>query len=685
MAAAIFTLLLVPVPSSLASCSLKITKAAPCLANGAYGLPAIGATYGIRVTFNVTGTPSKPFSVRFTIANVTNTYSNLSLKAGNGYYFYDTAVMSLDDAIPWSVTLDPDHVSGNTNPNTTVSGTFTPKPPATMVEAYSPATMQGSEARQISFQTGSGTISNLLVLFGAPSSHGAQEVLSSTGPSGGVPLLTPPYNLPIYQVLLTNVPAGTFSFNDSFSVKLSRLRVNPGLLRKITWDSLGTVTADVAQWIAADAVNESTDSRITAFVQQSLPADYQTTLSPYDAARILHKAVMKAMTYQEPPPYSDAAGSLQAGVADCGGYAAALTSCLRNIGIPARRIAGFWKGFGQQHVMVEFYLPGAGWLVADPDEGNAVDPTGTYAYFFGSNLATDSFICTDVGDSHQLTFNNLNAQNLQVPSLYYWSNSNLPILSNTFFSYLQPGVTSEYTVLLKPTSTGAGIPQGTGWGLLTMSNTGALTLTGHLADGESFSTSGAMGGNAGDQFLVSTPLTYAAASTPGTPGSLSGAFNFVSTTGPYQSMATGEIGGTLTWKKPQESSGAYPAAFQTSLQIYGSTYLPPATGRTVLPGFTRGAMQLSDGGTLSTSTGGQLVKNVTLNAANALKVTKVGKDKLKVTITPSTGVFNGTFEYPVAGGKPILTNFSGVLFQDQVNGGGYFLGPQGGGAVDLER
>jgi len=73
-----------------------------------------------------------------------------------------------------------------------------------------------------------------------------------------------------------------------------------------------------------------------------------------------------------------------------------------------------------------------------------------------------------------------------------------------------------------------------------------------------------------------------------------------------------------------------------------------------------------------------------LSAANVLKVTNSGKDKLKLTITPSTGVFNGTFQYPVAGGKTVLTTFTGVLFQDQVNGGGFFLGPNGSGAIDLE-
>ncbi|HEX4086955.1 MAG TPA: transglutaminase-like domain-containing protein [Chthoniobacteraceae bacterium] len=663
--------------SARASCVLKITKVAPCLSNGTPGLPEIGTPYGVRVTFNVSGTPAKPFAIEFTIANVTHTFSGYSLKPGNGYFTYCLVDIPLDDSIPYSVTLDPAKVTGNTNPNTTVSGTFSPKPPKTAIQTYSPVTKYGSVARTIVFAPGA-TLTNLYALLGVPTTHGAQQVLTTTAPLNSQTVTTAPYSLPVYQVLQSNIPAGTYSFSNSFTVTLSKMRVNPTLLRKITWAALGSMTPDYTQWLAPDAINESTDSAITNFVAQTLPSGYQATMTPYDAARTLHRAVMRALTYVEPPPYDDAVSSLNVGQGDCGCYAAILVASLRSIGIPARRISGFWQGFSQSHVRVEFYLPGAGWIDADPTLGNGLDPTGTYAYFFGSVNDSDQFVAVDDCDSHQMTDFDIDAQDLQTPSIWYWSNSSLTIESNTFFSYLQPGPTGGYTVLLHPAVSGAGIPQGTGYGLLTMSSTGGIILAGQLPDGESFSTTGAIGGSGGDQFSFDTPLAYS-----GGQGALSGTLNFVTTTGPFETTGSGDFSGTVAWSKPEQTGGNYPASFQTTLNAAGSLYTPPAAGGSVLPNFTKGTLTLTGSSALAATGSVTLVKNVTLTAKNTIKVTNPGKDKLKLTITPSTGVFKGTFLDSPPGAKPLVTTFTGVLFQQETNGGGFFLGSQGAGSVTL--
>ena len=640
--------------------------------------PEIGTPYGVRVTFDVKGTPAKPFGIRFTIANVTHTFNNISVKAGNGYWEYCLASLCLDDTIPYSVTLDPDNVSGNTNPNTTATGSFTPKPPATMVQTYSPTTMNGAVSRTIVFAPGA-TLSNLYALLGDPTSHGAQVVLTSTASAGSQTVITPPYSLPVFQVLESNVPTGPFTFSNTFSVTLSKMRVNPTLLRKITWASLSSMTSEYTQWLAADPINESTNSSIVSFVAQALPSNYQTTMTPYDAARTLHKAVMRALTYVEPPPYDDAVNSLAAGEGDCGSYAAILTASLRSIGIPARRISGFWQGFSQSHVRVEFYLPGAGWMVADPTLGNGIDPTGTYAYYFGSVSDSDKYVAVDVGDYHEMPDFSIDANDLQVPNVWYWSGSTLTIQSNTTFSYLDPAATAEYTMLLEPTDASAEIPQGTGYALLTMSSTGGIIMSGQLADGESFSTTGAIGGDGGDQFILDTPLSYAGASQ----GLLSGTLNFVTTTGPFETTGTGDLAGTIAWTKPQQTSGNFPAAFGTNLNAVGSLYTPPGAGVGVLPGFTTGTLELSGTGALTASDSTALVKKVKLTAANSFTVTNPAKDKLKVTVTPSTGVFKGTFMDSPPGSAAVLTDFTGVLFQQEENGGGFFVGPKDSGAVIL--
>jgi hypothetical protein len=418
-----------------AACDLQIVSAGPCLANGTSGTPSVGDAYGLKITVNVKGTPTQPFRIEWTIANVTNYFNNINLGPGNGYWWYFVWWVNLDDPIPWSVTLDPDGVSGDTNLlNNTASGTFTPIPPTTMVGLYSPRMMHGSETSILNFQPGSGTLGNLWVLFGVPTSHGAQQAISVTAPTNAQSIVTAPYGLPLFEIARTNMPAATFQDSNTFVVQLSNMRVNPTLLRTVAWSNMNSLTTNWTQWLAPDPTCESTNSAITNFVQQSLPANYQATLTPYDTARTLHRAVMKKLTYESPPPSGDAVGVLEDGLADCGGFSALLTACLRSVGIPARPICGFWQGTSQWHVRVEFHLPGVEWLVADPTFGNGSDPTGTYAYEFGYVPDANEYLAMDVGEQHLLLNNDFGG--IQVPN--WWWTGGATFNSYTAISYLQP-------------------------------------------------------------------------------------------------------------------------------------------------------------------------------------------------------------------------------------------------------
>ncbi len=44
----------------------------------------------------------------------------------------------------------------------------------------------------------------LYVVFGVPTTHGAQTVLSVDGPADAELIVTPPYNLPIFQTIFSN-------------------------------------------------------------------------------------------------------------------------------------------------------------------------------------------------------------------------------------------------------------------------------------------------------------------------------------------------------------------------------------------------------------------------------------------------------------------------------------------------
>ena len=62
-------------------------------------------------------------------------------------------------------------------------------------------------------------------------------------------------------------------------------------------------------------------------------------------------------------------------------------------------ISGFWQGVSYWHCRVEFHLPGVEWVLADPTEGNAADPTGPYAYYFGDVPDANLCLAVDVGDA----------------------------------------------------------------------------------------------------------------------------------------------------------------------------------------------------------------------------------------------------------------------------------------------
>jgi transglutaminase-like putative cysteine protease len=385
-----------------AACDIQIVSAGPCLADGTYGIPNVGDDYGLKIIFNVIGTPTQPFGITWTIANVSYTSDNSVTGPGYGKNPYIIRSLYLDDLIPWSITIDPNGVSGNTNSFTSTNGSFTPIPPSSVVNLYAPRLVDGSEVCTLSNLPGSGAISYLVDVFGYPTSHGAQSVISVNLPTNSQYLVTAPSGAPVIAIMRTNIPVGGV-FQDTIScvAQVNNVRVNPSILRTVTWSNMDMLTTNWTQWLTPDPVCESTDPAIVNFVQQSLPANYQTVLTPYDTARDLHKAVMKALTYNATPPYSDAVGVLETGQAECSGFSALLTACLRNVGIPARPISGDFEGVGYQgHVMVEFHLPGTEWLISDVTGGNGADPTGTYAYYFGYIPYANTFLAMDVGDAH---------------------------------------------------------------------------------------------------------------------------------------------------------------------------------------------------------------------------------------------------------------------------------------------
>lgn len=210
------------------------------------------------------------------------------------------------------------------------------------------------------------------------------------------------------------------------------------------------------------------------------------------------------------------------------------------------------------------------------------------------------------------------------------------------------GVAGAYTVLFNPTSAGAGIPQGHGFGVAKVSASGVVTITASLADGSKLAGSG--GVNSAHIWPLYHSLYKGG-------GFLAGAVTFASDPG------TSDFAGTLDWQKPATTGALHPGAFATQLDFIGSKYVAPPKGQRVLD-FAAGA----DNARLLTLGTAPLDELVTLDAANKFIVPS-DPSKLKLKLTAPTGIFLGSY---VNGGATL--KIGGVIFQEQNIGGGMVTG-----------
>jgi transglutaminase-like putative cysteine protease len=420
---------------ALAQCDLKVTSAYTSDTNGNPYKPQVGDTYRVTFHWTVTGTPRSSYDITFTEANQKYVWTGLPASPGT-YWGYVGWQLPLDSAIPFTITLDSGHVTGNTDTKGAVyKGSFTPVPPKTAIEYYAPQQHTGSETFSVTWNDGSGTITNGFTLMGVPTTDSFQQVVSSSGPTGATQVTTQPTGDPVWQTSFTNFTpvAGHDAWNctQNFVVTDSNMRANPALLRKATWAQLAALPADKQVWLQPDQLVQSNDASVIAFVNKVLPANYKTKMTPYDAARALFLAVVKNTTYKEPPDTDGSAlSTLQTRVADCLGFSTLHAACLRYIGIPSRTCCGWWTGTNQWHCTNEFYLPGCGWVGADGSQDKVWwDPTGKYSYMFGSDTYRNGFCEVSRGTDHHTA--NFAVTELQVGWFYYWGNATYSGYSDT--------------------------------------------------------------------------------------------------------------------------------------------------------------------------------------------------------------------------------------------------------------
>jgi hypothetical protein len=231
----------------------------------------------------------------------------------------------------------------------------------------------------------------------------------------------------------------------------------------------------------------------------------------------------------------------------------------------------------------------------------------------------------------------------------------------------QPTDTPVALTFRLPQPSGAGLPEGIGYGAIKMpAGSAAAIFAGKLGDGAAIS----FGGNI---------VIDGASKLPGIPvyislyngkGSIAGMLT-------RETTINGDLDGVLAWIKPPTAGPFFPAGFTANVSLYGSLYVKPQPGGQVIP-LTSGTVSFTGGGIENPP----LEKLVTLTPNNKIVVVYPGPDKLRMSINISNGLFSGSVVGPAA---PKATHFSGALFQaGQGFGSGVFRGPAAPGSVGLQ-
>ncbi|MGD0017619.1 MAG: Ig-like domain-containing protein [Verrucomicrobiia bacterium] len=209
----------------------------------------------------------------------------------------------------------------------------------------------------------------------------------------------------------------------------------------------------------------------------------------------------------------------------------------------------------------------------------------------------------------------------------------------------------RYTVVLvPPEGDAANIPQGNGYGSITVTTVGSGKLRGVLSDGTKIT------GNAPVSKYGTWPLYDALYEKRG------------SCIGWVTLATNGTVEATVDWFRPEiRTARYYPSGFATNVTLVGEKYVSPSAGGPS----PAGARQITLGV-------GNLVQDVSIDAAGNVTASLPNSQNLKMKLQPLTGLFRGSFRHPSLGGT---INFKGAVLQSDHSGAGYFLGANESGFV----
>jgi hypothetical protein len=219
----------------------------------------------------------------------------------------------------------------------------------------------------------------------------------------------------------------------------------------------------------------------------------------------------------------------------------------------------------------------------------------------------------------------------------------------------------RYTITLAPANTNdTTVPQGFGYGTLTVSKTGRGRLSGLLGDGTPIKADLSVSGFNTFPFynaLYSKKL-----------GACIGLITLSTNT---------PLDATLNWIKPQTAKDHfYPAGFTTAVTLSGAKFVTPSAGG---PSVAGNAQVILGGG----NTPSNIVKSVVISSNGLVTVSSPASDQLVLSIVPTSGQFLGSFFNSAINKRAA---FTGLLVQTNNvgnSGAGFFRGTNETGFVIL--
>jgi PKD repeat protein len=216
-------------------------------------------------------------------------------------------------------------------------------------------------------------------------------------------------------------------------------------------------------------------------------------------------------------------------------------------------------------------------------------------------------------------------------------------------------VSGTYNTLVEPANEAdTDLPQGFGYGTLTVTTTGVGSMSGFLGDGKKIGASAP----------VSKQNTW--------PLYVSLYENRGAVLGWVTIGTNGMVGASVEWFRPANlASPRYPDGFSTNVTLNGSVYARAGESRLSFAG--NGQLTVG-GGNLKSN----IVGDVYISPAGDVAFALPNAENLRMKINPDTGEFKGSFTSP--DGNETF-HFKGLVLQVDDYGAGYFMTASGTGFV----